>query len=167
MVLCSLGSSALRIWNNTGSDDLDRLLSSTMSSSHLHVHLRDSSTKCRVSVFLVHVDNDGTGQVSEVDAVVSHNTRLLFKDLASLNDLSLDLSDFMLSLHVIPELGPGKDLITGEQAHSVNLWVWLSLAWKTSSDNIELSNLQRAIVSLFDPNATETGGLHHHLPSSN
>ena len=87
--------------------------------------------------------------------------------LASLNDLSLDLSDFMLSLHVIPELGPGKDLITGEQAHSVNLWVWLSLTWKTSSDNIELSNLQRAIVSLFDRNATETGELHHHLPSSN
>ena len=85
MVLCSLGSSALRIGDNTGSDDLDRLLSGTMSSSHLHVHLRDSSAKCRVSVFLVHVDNDGTGQVSEVDAVVSHNTRLLFKDLKTIS----------------------------------------------------------------------------------
>ena len=81
MVLCSLGSSALRIGDNTGSDDLDRLLSGTMSSSHLHVHLRDSSAKCRVSVFLVHVDNDGTGQVSEVDAVVPHSTGFLFKDL--------------------------------------------------------------------------------------
>ena len=79
--------------------------------------------------------------------------------LTSLNDLSLDLSDFMLSLHVIPELGPGEDLITGEQAHSVNLWVWLSLTWKTSSDNIELSNLQRATVSFFDLNATETRGI--------
>ena len=84
MVLCSLGSSALRIGDNTGSDDLDRLLSGTMSSSHLHVHLRDSSAKCRVSVFLVHVDNDGTGQVSEVDSVISHNTRLLFKDLKTI-----------------------------------------------------------------------------------
>ena len=81
MVLCSLGSSALRIGDNTGSDDLDRLLSGTMSSSHLHVHLRDSSAKCRVSVFLVHVDDDGAGQVSQVDAVVPHNAGLLLEDL--------------------------------------------------------------------------------------
>ena len=141
-----------------------------MSSSHLHVHLRDSSAKCRVSVFLVHVDNDGTGQVSEVDAVISHNSCLLFKDLkrvssrvlvtylAGLDDLSLNLPDFMLSLHVIPELGPCKDLITGEQAHSVNLWVWFVLCWKPSSDNIELSHLKRATISMSHQNAAETGG---------
>ena len=87
--------------------------------------------------------------------------------LASLNDLSLDLSDFMLSLHVIPELGPGEDLITGEQAHSVNLWVWISFRWKSSSNNVELSNLQIATVSIFQHNDAETVAWRQHLPSSN
>merc|ERR1712083_934437 len=119
VVLCSLGSSALRIGDNTGSDDLDRLLSGTMSSSHLHVHLRDSSAKCRVSVFLVHVDDDGTGQISEVDSVVSDCSSLLLKDLTGLDDLALDFSDLVLPLHVVPELRPGQDLITGKYAHSI------------------------------------------------
>ena len=87
--------------------------------------------------------------------------------LAGLNDLTLDLSDLMLSLHVVPELGPSEDLITGEQAHSVNLWVWISFRWKSSSNNVELSNLQIATVSISQHNAAETVVWRQHLPSSN
>ena len=61
--------------------------------------------------------------------------------LTSLNDLSLDLSDFMLSLHVIPELRPGQDGVTSEYADSVQLGLWVLFAWQTSADNVELSHL--------------------------
>ena len=87
--------------------------------------------------------------------------------LAGLNDLTLNLSDLMLSLHVVPELGPSEDLITGEQAHSVNLWVWISFRWKSSSNNVELSNLHIAKVSIYQHYAAETVVWRKHLPSSN
>ena len=61
--------------------------------------------------------------------------------LTSLNDLSLDLSDFMLSLHVIPELRPGQDGVTSEYADSVQLGIRVAFGWQASADNVELSHL--------------------------
>ena len=90
-----------------------------MTTGHLHVELGDGSAKGDVSELLVHVNGGGTGIVSEEDTVVSHDTGSLLEDLAGRDDLSLDSSDLVLSLHVIPELGSGKDLVSAEDSDSV------------------------------------------------
>ena len=80
-VLCHLSSLNLRVIEDASSDDLNWLRVCTVPTSHLHVHLWDSSAKCRVSVLLVHVDDDCAGQISKVDSVVLDASCLLLKDL--------------------------------------------------------------------------------------
>lgn len=107
------------IGNDGGLDDLDGLSSSGVTTGHLHVELGDGSAKGDVSELLVHVNGGGTGIVSEEDTVVSHDTGSLLEDLAGRDDLSLDSSDLVLSLHVIPELGSSEDLVSAEDSDSV------------------------------------------------
>lgn len=52
-----------------------------MSTGHLHVELGDSSAKGSVSVLLVHVDNDGSSQVTNDESVGSDAGCLLLEDL--------------------------------------------------------------------------------------
>lgn len=61
------------------------------------------------------------------------------------DDLSLDLSDFVLSLHVVPELRLSEDSVLSEDSHSVELGLWFSLAGQTSSDHEKLSDLWEGI----------------------
>jgi len=99
--LCSLD---LRVLENASSDNLDRVSGGAMSAGHLHVHLRDGSTKGNISVLLVHVNGTSTGEVTENNTVVSDGTGLLLEDLAGGDDLTLNLTDLVLSLHEVPEL---------------------------------------------------------------
>ena len=62
--------------------------------------------------------------------------------LTGVDNLALYASDLVLSLHVVPELGPGEDGVTGEETHSEELWVSLLFGWEGSADNVELSNLK-------------------------
>lgn len=66
---------------------------------------------------------------------------MLFVDLLNRDDLTLDLSDFVLSLHVVPELRLSEDGVLGENSHSVESRVRVLLTGETSADNEELSNL--------------------------
>ena len=100
----NLGTTKLVIRNNASSDDLDGVVGGGMATGHLHVHLGSSSAEGRVSVLLVHVHGTGTGEVTENDAVVSDAADLLLEDLAGGDDLTLDLTDLVLTLHVVPEL---------------------------------------------------------------
>ena len=68
---------------------------------------------------------------------------MLFVDLLNRDDLTLDLSDFVLSLHVVPELGLSKHGVLSENSHSVESRVRCLLRWETSANNKELSHLQR------------------------
>ena len=133
----------LAVIEHAGSDDLDRVMGSTVSTRHLHVHLRDSSAEGHISVLLVHVDGIGAGEVTENDAVVSDGAGLLLEDLARGDDFALNLTNLVLSLHVIPELGPGEDSVSVEDSHSVKLWVRVLLGWQSSSDDEELSQLNQ------------------------
>ena len=112
-----------------------------MSSSHLHVHLGDSSAEGGVSVLLVHVNGTGSGQVSQENSDVFDGSGFLLEDLAGGDDFTLNLSDLVLALHVVPELGASQDGIAFENTHSVKLWVWIAFAWESAADNVELSNL--------------------------
>ena len=52
-----------------------------MSTGHLHVELGDSSAESSVSVLLVHVDDDGSGQVANDESVGSDAGGLLLENL--------------------------------------------------------------------------------------
>ena len=75
------------------------------------------------SVFFVHVHGDSSGQVSEEDSVVLDCTSFLLENLASGNNLTLDLSNLVLSLHEVPELGSGKDGVSSKYTHSIESWL--------------------------------------------
>ena len=124
-------------------DDLNRVLSSRVTASHLHVHLGNGTAEGDVSVLLVHVDGIGTGQVSQHDAVVTHGTGLLLENLAGRDDFTLDLADLVLALHVVPELGAGEDGVALEDAHAVQGRIGGLLSGQGSSHNVKLSQLQR------------------------
>ena len=139
--LTNLGSSHFSLRHDGGSDDLNRIVTGRVSSAHLHIQLRDGAVEGSISVFLVHVDGDGTGQVSENDSIIPDNIGPLLEDLAGGNNLSLNLSDLVLSLHVVPELAAGKDGVGGEHTHSVELGFGALLRGVSSTDNVELSDL--------------------------
>ena len=123
------------------SDDLDGFGSSTVSTTHFHVHLGHCSVQSRVSVFFVHVHGDSSSQVSKEDSVVLDSTSFFLEDLASGNNLTLDLSNLVLSLHKVPELGSGEHGISSKHTHSVESWLGVLLGWQSSSDDKELFNL--------------------------
>ena len=89
--------------------------------------------------------------------------------LTSVDDLTLDSSDLVLSLAVVPELRPSKDCVTSEYAHSVELRTWFLLAGESSANNVELSNLHRS-QTRYNISAASAGlpiGDSQYLPSSN
>ena len=117
------GSLEVLVFETAGSDDLDGLGTGGVTSTHLHVHLGDGTAEGGVSVFLVHVDGVSTGVVSEENTVVLEGSGLLLVDLGGGDDLTLDSSDLVLSLHVVPVLGSGEDFVRGEDSESVESWL--------------------------------------------
>lgn len=139
--LSNVVASELTVIEHAGSDNLDGFSSGAMSSGHLHIHLRDGSAKSVVSVLLVHVNSSCSSQVSKENAVVSEAGRLLLEDFTGGDDFALDLSDLVLALHVVPELGASNDSVAFEHTHSVKLWVRVSFGGQGTTHNVELSNL--------------------------
>ena len=140
----------LTILQSACSDDLNRVSGGAMSTSHLHVHLRDSSAEGAISVLFVHVNGTSAGEVTKDNAVVSEDASLFLEDLGCVDDFTLNLANLMLSLHEIPELGSGEDLISGEHAHSVESRIGRSIGWESSSNNVELSQLNIIDISMLD-----------------
>jgi len=117
-----------------------------MSSAHLGEQLGDSTVEGGVSVLFVHVHGHSTGQVSKNNSVVLDGAGLLLEDLAGGHDLSLNLSDLVLSLHVVPELASSKNGVAGEHTHSVKLGLGDRFRRVSSADNVELSDLYTNIA---------------------
>ena len=147
-VLEHLGTLDLLVLKSASSDNLNRVMGGGMSSGHLHVHLGDGTAERDVSVLLVHVNGTCTGEVTENDSVVVDGTSLLLEDLTGGDDLALDLADLVLSLHVIPELRPGKNGVSLEDSHSVELGVRNLLSSEGSSDDKELSQLSKTKTNI-------------------
>ena len=121
--LSNLRTSHVLVFHNGGPDDLDGIESGRMATRHLHVHLGDGTAEGNISVLLVHVDGISAGKVAQEDAVVADGADLLLEDLGRGDDLTLDLANLVLSLHVVPELGASKNGIAGENTHAVKLGV--------------------------------------------
>lgn len=131
-----------QLTNHFSSDDLHGLSTTRVLTSQVDVELADSAADGVRSEFLVHVDGIGTGQVSEEDAVVLDAASVLFEDFRGGHDLTLNFSNLVLTLHEIPELRSSTNLVAGKDTHSVKLWLWNLFSWQSSSNNVELSDLQ-------------------------
>lgn len=140
-ILSSLLSQDLVVLLNDGLDDVDRVSSGAVSSSHLSVHLGDGSAKSGGSVLFVHVDDTGSSKIFKDDSEVFHGGGFFLEDLADRDDFTLALSNLVLSLHLVPELGSCEHDILGEDSNSIASWLWSSFTWKLSSDNPILLDL--------------------------
>ena len=65
-----LVSLQILIGHNSGADDLNGTVTSTVGSSHLLVALLDSTEQSGITVLLVHVVGTGAGVVTQPDSVV-------------------------------------------------------------------------------------------------
>jgi len=125
-VLLALLSQNLVVWLHRCLDDVDGIASGTVSTSHLGVHLGDSSAEGVTSVLFVHVHNTSSGKILKHDSVVPDGTCFSFEDFADGDDLTLALSNLVLSFHLIPELRSGEDSVLGENSDSEAGWFRLS-----------------------------------------
>lgn len=110
-------------------DDVNWITSGTVSTGHFGVHLSDSSAESVASVLFVHVYNISSGSILEDNSVVPDGVGVPLENLADWNDLTLALSDLVLSFHFIPELGSSKDGVFGEYSDSIASWLWFSFTW--------------------------------------
>lgn len=117
------------IWLHGCFDDVNGIASGTVSTGHLGVHLTNSSAKGIISVLFVHVYDTSSGKILKHDSVVLDGTGLSLENLADGDDLTLALSDLVLSFHLVPELRSSKDGILGENSDSVAGWLGLSFTW--------------------------------------
>jgi hypothetical protein len=58
-------------------------------------------------------------------------------------DFALNLSDLVLSLHVVPVLGTGQHWVASEHSHSEERGLGDLIGGKGTSNNLELSHLQQ------------------------
>ena len=130
------------VWLDDGLDDVDGISSGTMSTGHLLVHVGNGTAESGGSVLLVHVNNISSCSILKYDSVVLHGIGLLLEDLGNGNDLSLDLSNLVLSLHLIPEVGSGDDDVLSENSDSEAGWLRIGFTRKFSTDNPVLFNLK-------------------------
>ena len=118
-----------------------------MFAGQVNVELTDGTVKSVRSVLFVHVYDVSASLVSEEDAVVLDVVGILFEDLACGNNFTLNLTDFVLALHVVPEFGTSNNWVTCKDTHSEKLWVWVLFGnWQSSANDVKLSHLK--IVSI-------------------
>ena len=139
--LSGLIADDLACWLHDSLDDVDVLSSGTVSTGHFVVHLGDGSAESVVSVLLVHVHDTSSSQILEYDSVVLNCVDLALEDLADRHDLTLTLSDLVLTFHLVPELGSGNDGVLSENSDSIACWVWVRIRWRLSANNPVLANL--------------------------
>ena len=141
--LTDLRASDLVLAQDGGPDDLDGVQRSRVATRQLHVHLRDGTAEGHISVLLVHVNGTRAGQVAKNDTVVPDSASLLLEDLTGGDDFTLNFANLVLSLHVVPELGPGKNGVPLEDTHSVEGRVRVRLRGEGTTHDVELSQLSK------------------------
>ena len=141
-VLLGGSSSSVGSVDDHGLDDVDVFSSATVSSGQLVVDQGNGVVEGVGPDLLVHVDDSGSGEVLEHHSVQLDGGGLSLEDLAHGHDLSLDLPNFVLSLHLGPEAGFGKHLVLGEDSDSIAGGVGVAVAWELSANHPELSNLK-------------------------
>lgn len=138
----SSSSGDVSLWLNDSLDDMDSLTLSAVSTSHFTVHLGDGAAESDISVFLVHVDDTSSGKILKDNTVVFDGIGLSLEDFADGDNFTLALSNLVLSLHLVPEVGSSNDGVLGENSDSIAGWISVRLAWKLSTGNPVLFDLK-------------------------
>ena len=126
-----------------GADDLDRSGTATVTAGHLVVQLGDGTGEGEVTELAVHVVGAGAGVVTEPDAVVLDDARVLLGDLGAVEDLTGGLLHLAELVEVVPELGLGDDRVGGEDDHPVSLGVGVIVGGHVPADDLVLTHLSR------------------------
>ena len=124
-----------------GLDDVEALVPSRVSTRDLSIKLSDGTTKRDITVLLVHVDIILSSEVLEDNAEVSNTVGFSLKDLRNGDDLTLALSNFVLSLHLVPEVRASNNGVLSEHSDSVAGRIRVLSSGSLSTDNPELSDL--------------------------
>ena len=141
-ILLSSSSGGSRVGLNDSLDDVDGVTLGAVSTSHFTVHLGDGAAESDISVFFVHVDDTSSGKILKDNTVVFDGVGLSLEDFADGDDLTLALSNLVLSLHLVPEVRSSNNCILGENSDSVAGWIWVRFAWKLSTGNPILLDLK-------------------------
>jgi hypothetical protein len=120
-VLVGVVSLDLRVLDGGGLDDLDVASHSSVSTSHVVVHLTDGTSESDISVLLVHVVGTASASVAQPDSEVLDLSGVLLEDLSDIEDLTTGSLGLSQRFHVVPELGLRDNFVAGEDLHSVDL----------------------------------------------
>ena len=148
-VLSDVGSLGGAVGDKSGLNDMEALMSSGVSTRDLGVKLSNSAAKRDITVLLVHVDIIVSSEVLEDNTVVLHGGGLSLEDLADGDDFTLNLSDFVLSLHLVPEVRSSNNSVLGEHSDSVASGLRVLLRRSLSTDNPVLSDLNLVSICNF------------------
>ena len=130
-------SLALGSRDDGSSDDVDGVESSSMSSGHIVVHILHGASQGGVSVLPVHIVGARSRVVSNPDAVVSHDSRVLLHDLVHVEDFSGGRLHLLGLSKEVPESTLGHDFVDGEDLHSVDGRVLLVSGRTLSANYLE------------------------------
>ncbi len=141
--LCELSTvGPLKFTSTKGSsaDDLDGTRTAAVTSGHLVVKLRYSTSELQVTVLAVHVVGTRTRIVTEPDSVVLDSTGVLLDKLDAVKNLTGGLLHLTELTQEVPELGLGSDRVRGEDNHTVCLGVWVLLCGSLTADHLVLTH---------------------------
>ena len=124
------------ILDDRGLNDLDVASHSSMSASHVAVHLTDSSSQTGSSVLLVHIVSSTSGSVSEPDGEVLNLGWGLVEDLGNIKNLTTSPLGLSQRLHIVPELRFSNDGVASEDLHSENLRARVLGGWGSSTNKL-------------------------------
>lgn len=141
-ILVGVVSLDLSISDDRSLDDLDVASHSSVSTGHVVVHLSNSTSKCGISVLLVHIVCTTSASVSEPDSEVLNLSRMLLKDFSDVQDLTTSSLSLSQGLHIVPELRLSNNLVSSEYLHSENLRAGILGCWSSTTDQLEEVHLQ-------------------------
>jgi hypothetical protein len=110
----------------------------SMTRSHVHVELVNSSSSCNVSEFFIDVVCSGSTVISEEDTEVLDFQRSFLEDLIYSQNLSTAFLNFMELTQKVPKSTLDDDLVRSENSHSVNGRFGIISSGDLSSDDLVL-----------------------------
>ena len=116
--------------------DVDRSKSSSVSSSQVLVHGFNGTDSGNISVFFVHVVDTRSGVVSDPDTEGLDLGWLGFSDDVNGNNFTGGLLDLVQLLQEVPVTRLGNNSVRSKDSHTVQLWFWNRISWKTTTDDL-------------------------------
>lgn len=113
-----------------------------MVSSHLGMELTDGTVQGDVTVLLVHVVVASTRLIAEDNAEGLNMGGFALEDLIDGQDLSLGALGLELASQMVPELGLGDHLISGEETDGIDLRAGVLLGRHLAAKHEVLTDLE-------------------------